>query len=132
MADQMSSEELAAASAVAQNVAAAAQQPGSREEKTERVETAISDGVKHAHPGMSDADAEALAKRLAPMIVAASAKPMADALIEQMRQLDVVFTPSEGTTAEPGSAQDATAAAAAEVVPPPRKLTFAERFTGRS
>lgn len=84
---------------------------------------------------MSPQDQQAIAEGMAPLVASMLKGPLADGVLEQMRELEVVFQPGEQPPAPAGTpeaAAQAEAAAAPEVpaADPPRKKTWAERFAG--
>lgn len=134
-ADLPSAEDLARLQSLAGDAAQAAQQSGSVEDKTDRVQSVIKEKARVEFPALSDKQLDDLASRLAPVVVAMTVAPLTDAMIERMQELDVVFTPGQApaealTTPE---AQQAAESAAAGSVPDeaPRRKSWAERFAGR-
>lgn len=125
-----SPEQLAKAMEVARAGAEAAENAETDAEKTAAAQDAIEQTALKQFPELSDQDAKRLAAQLAPMMVG----PVTDGLIEQMRQLEVVFTPGQTTPTDPGTPEDAARIEAETPVgdvEPPRRRSFAERFAGR-
>lgn len=130
-----SPEEMQRLMAVAQASSDAARTEGSEAERTEAVQSAIKDTAAKEFPALSDRQLQELAEKLAPIVVDLSVGRMTDGMIEKLQELEVVFTPGQAAPVETGSpeaAAQAEAAVAPETVEePPRKKTWAERFTGQ-